>query len=153
VCSSRHGATSHHYVGVQILLQLGGIDVDPDHSAGGPQCAAPQVGIPELGADGQHHVTLIDVALRGSRHDRGAERERVALGDDPLSVHGRYGRHLQVLDEPSRRRCCPPRSTAKDEDATRSRAQRLRGPLDLELERGRDRSVRPSDSVDISGLI
>ena len=90
------GVAVQHDVGVGVLAQLGGVDVEAHEGAPGDR-ALPQVGVAQLAADDQHRVALRGGRLQRSQPDGRAHRQRVGLVEHGLAVDGGGHRRAERL--------------------------------------------------------
>jgi hypothetical protein len=122
-------------VGVDVLRNLGGVDVDVDHlGAGSEVLDAAREAVVESGADREHHVAVLErqVRVAGAVHPRDVHGEVVVLRERADTRHRRHDGDAVRPGEPSELagRFALDHATAREDDGPLGTRERVRGRRD-----------------------
>ena len=121
--------TEQRVIGRTVLVQLCRIDVAADHRPAA-NLPAPQVGIPQLGADHQQGVAVRGGLLQGTQPDGRTDRQRVRLVDHALAVDRGGDRRAERLGERGHLGLRVDGAAPGDDHRLRSRGQHVGRPAD-----------------------
>ena len=132
------GVADHGDSGALVHVRLARVEVDPHDRVLEPQRRAPEVGLGQLGPDGEHDVAVVEERARRGQVEPRAERQRVVLAQRALAVDRGEDRGAEPLGEPAEQLRRAGGAAARDDPRPVGGAQ----PLDRGGDRGGRRARR-----------
>ena len=126
-----------------VAVEAGAVDVDPHQPpADLERSIAPEIGLAELGADGEDGVGVADRPLNFGPRQEAADEERVARWQQALARGGQQHRRVERLGERPRRLRRVGGTATEDQDRVARRGEQLRRRGDRRRLRRRARRRR-----------